>query len=800
LSALTATQGLTLDAVAPRAESLFRASQLRIFQYTDRLMAGLILAEWICAIGIAFFVTPYTWLGAQRQTNAHVYAAVFLGGIITGLPVALAIVQPGATATRYVIAVGQMLWSSLFIHLTGGRLETHFHIFGSLAFLAFYRDWKVLIPASLVVAADHFLGGLFWPQATYGVVAIEWWRFLEHVFWVVYIDFFLVIACIHSTREMREVSSGQAEVEALSESERRKSAEIEQMMLSLRESRTILACQSEATSEGILLASKEGKVLSFNRRYCEMWGISEKMTEDLDGLRAAAAQKVENPEAFFARVEELRHHPLEKFTDELWLRDGRRIERYTVPLRSEDGEHIGRGFYFRDVTERVRAERQVLALNAELEGRVEERTRALGAANHELGVTVADLRQIQEALRVSEARLLRLLESNIVGITISDTSGRIKEANGQFLRNLGYSREDLNKGRLRWDDLTPLHLREATEAALRELQSTGAAVPWETAQIRKDGSIMPIIMGSALVESPRGDEYIAFVLDISDRKRAEDALRRALLLDAENRRVLEATRLKSEFLANMSHELRTPLNAILGFTELVHDGETGPVTSEQQDLLSRVLTSGRHLLRLINDVLDLAKVESGKMDFYPETIDLYDLVGEVISILGATAIKSQVSVQMQIDPEVRTVIADASRLKQVLYNYVSNALKFSPPHARVAVRILPAGPEHFRIEVEDSGVGIKPEDLGRLFTEFQQLDAGLSKKYAGTGLGLVFSKRLVEAQGGSVGVRSVLGKGSVFHALLPRRTSGVPAVRILPAAPKNGAGLVLKDDLSVDGA
>src|SRR5207245_3553130 len=179
-----------------------------------------------------------------------------------------------------------------------------------------------------------------------------------------------------------------------------------------------------------------------------------------------------------------------------------------------------------------------------------------------------------------------------------------------------------------------------------------------------------------------------------------------------------------------------------------------------------------HLLRLINDALDLAKVESGKLDFRPESIDLAQVTGEVGAILRTTASEKQVRVEMAIDPAIGRVVLDPARLKQVLYNYLSNALKFTPAGSVVTVRTVPEGADFFRIEVHDTGDGIQPEELPRLFVEFQQLDAGAAKKHAGTGLGLALTKRIVEAQGGTVGVRSTPGAGSVFHAVLPRQATG----------------------------
>ena len=172
-----------------------------IRRQTDRTFAWLILAQWLVAILIAALYSPYAWEGKTRSIHVHLFTALFLGGSISSLPVFLAIRYPGAVLTRNVIAVAQMLWSSVLIHLTGGRIETHFHIFGSLAFLSFYRDWKVLIPATLVTAGDHIIRQFFWPESAFGVVNPGTFRFLEHAVWVLFEDVFLVLSCLQGEDE-----------------------------------------------------------------------------------------------------------------------------------------------------------------------------------------------------------------------------------------------------------------------------------------------------------------------------------------------------------------------------------------------------------------------------------------------------------------------------------------------------------------------------------------------------------------------------------------------------------------------
>ncbi|WP_182867320.1 sensor histidine kinase [Rhodopirellula sp. JC639] len=198
----------------PRADALFRAQQSLIHHRTDRLFAALMVIQWLAGIAAALWISPRTWSGAISQPHLHVWAAILLGGAITALPVLLAWKRPGHGLTRHVIAVGQMLTSALLIHLTGGRIETHFHIFGSLAFLACYRDWRVLCTATIVVAADHGLRGWLWPESVYGVIAGAPLRLVEHSGWVVFEDIFLIVTIRQSLADMRRNADHQAELES----------------------------------------------------------------------------------------------------------------------------------------------------------------------------------------------------------------------------------------------------------------------------------------------------------------------------------------------------------------------------------------------------------------------------------------------------------------------------------------------------------------------------------------------------------------------------------------------------------
>jgi len=215
------------DVIVQRANERLEAHRRALFEGTDRLFAWLMAGQWLFGILVAHFFSPYGWEGKVKTVHFHVWVAVLLGGALSSLPIALALLRPGWWVTRHVIAASQMLWSALLIHLSGGRIETHFHVFASLGILAFYRDWRVLGTATTVVIADHLARGILWPESVYGIVNPEWWRFLEHAFWVVFALAFLIWAGRKSLREMEQIAEGGAQLEALAEHEWRRTSVLE---------------------------------------------------------------------------------------------------------------------------------------------------------------------------------------------------------------------------------------------------------------------------------------------------------------------------------------------------------------------------------------------------------------------------------------------------------------------------------------------------------------------------------------------------------------------------------------------
>jgi PAS domain S-box-containing protein len=490
--------------------------------------------------------------------------------------------------------------------VTGGRIETHFHVFGSLAFLACYRDWKVLIPATLIVAVDHFVRGVWWPESVFGVVSASHFRWLEHAGWVLFEDVFLTIACLQGEAEMRSIAARTA---ALEDTDRWKTSIF------------------EAALEAVVGMDCEGRITEWNSK-----------AESLFGWIAAEV---------------------------------------------------------------------------------------IGKPLHEI--------IFPEEYREQHCQGLRAYREMGFGSTLN-----------------------------------------------RRI---------EISAIRRDGLEFPVELAITPILSHQQLTFCAFIRDITARRQGELDLRRA------KEAAEEANHAKSRFLANMSHEIRTPLNGILGFTELLRRKADRGDDDKRREFVETIERSGRHLLTVINDVLDLSKIEAGQITVDRVRCSPHEMIAEVVSILRVNAQEKGLSLNYSWDGDVpESIDSDPDRLRQILMNVVGNAIKFTE-QGSVTIQVnLERDSDRERtllkFKVKDSGVGISNDKLEVIFKPFVQADSSVTRLFGGTGLGLSISKRLCELLGGSIGVQSQPGLGSLFTFSIDAGRpqfgkSKIPITGdVIPSAPK----------------
>jgi PAS domain S-box-containing protein len=679
-----------------RAEELFDQHRQEIVRNTDRLFGRLMFFQWIAGILMALFVAPLAWTGQSSHVHIHVWAAIFLGGAISIFPMWMTYAWPGATINRYVISVAQTLMSALLIALTGGRIETHFHVFGSLVILSFYRDWRVLIPATIVVALDHFVRGIYWPYSVYGVLTASPLRSLEHAGWVIFEDVFLVISCLRSIREMRSIANRTAALEASEQGFRQifEEAPIGMGVVGLDESfnqvNTTL-CQMVGYSESEL-AQRTTMDITFEDDIPQG-------KQDAEGLLTGGPRS--SVEKRYVR----------KNGEVLW------ITRTACLMRDVDGQPRNFLIMVEDISERKRAEKALCESKLELE-----------AAYH--------------------ANQLIMDNSQDVICTI-DEWGRFVSVSAACEQLWGYTPAEL-LGRAYIDLVCPED-RAMTQQVAEVLMLDGKITDFVNRYTKKDGTLVDVLWSAAWSE--RDKTMFCVAHDVTERSQIEKALREA------KKEADRANHAKSEFLSRMSHELRTPLNAILGFGQLL---ERQNPTETQRTRIGHIINAGRHLLNLINEVLDISRVETGNLQLSLEPVCVADALEEALSLMRPLAAERRIEL-LTLEPLDQSyyVMADRQRFKQVLLNLLTNAVKYTPFDGKVTVSSSVTGRGAIRIVVSDTGAGISSEKLTRLFTPFDRLGAEQTG-VQGTGLGLALCQRLMQAMNGSVGANSTLGQGSTF--------------------------------------
>ena len=802
--------------IKQRSEQLYRNERTVLARRKDRMFAVLLVLEWLAGIALAAWSGRHTPIAHLGPVSVEMVAAAVLGGLFAGGPLFCILRRSHWSLTRHAVAVGQMLFSGLFIHLSGGRTEMHFHIFGSLAFLAFYRDWRVLVTASVVVAADQFARGMYWPASVFGPgVSNAPWRVCEHVAWVVFEDIFLIFGCVRGDEAMHTLSERQAEIEDSRSSVERavgeRTAQLAQSNRDLgrqnnerqRIEQELRAAQNELESrvrertaelgaanralkrqidEGrrteeelaravqrhrftndsvpqiVWTAGPDGKLDYFNRRFYEYTGLTVEQSHDGGWLSAIHPDDVKGP------VEAGRAALLAGEAHETELRI----------LRGQDGTyrwHLSRAIPMHD------ADGQIVQW--------------FGTATD-----IDDQKRARETAQRSEQRYRSLVAASAQIVWLADAECRITQDLPEWRAATGQRFDEIRD--YGWMNAIHADDRERAAELWRWALETRTVYENEHRLRMADGSYRHFMTRGVPVLEPDGSvrEWIGTSADVTDRKHAEEVVRRAQedletrvkdrtaqltetnrilhqqvterkriedeLAEARDQALRSAT-LKSQFLANMSHEIRTPMNGVIGMTSLLLDTN---VTEEQREYIETIRTSGDSLLAIINDILDFSKIEAGKLDFEELDLDVQATVEGAIDLLAEKAQAKGLDLACRVLEDVpRQLRGDPGRLRQILVNLVGNAIKFTAK-GKVLVHVakLQETPRDAQIciQVSDTGIGMNEEGVRNLFQAFVQADGSMTRKYGGTGLGLAISKQLVELMGGQIGVESKPGEGSMF--------------------------------------
>jgi PAS domain S-box-containing protein len=516
---------------------------------------------------------------------------------------------------------------------------------------------------------------------------------------------------------------------------------------------------------------KKGRLVRWNS---VLGNLNNLTPDDERGLDSLKNIHEDDKELISAKIAETFEKGVSEAEARIITKDGLRHFLFTGRRIDADGPPyiVGTGI---DITERKSAQFRLEEYKKNLEDIVKERTAQLTGINETLLFEIKERKKIEGILTESEKKYRDLVEGANSVILRWTKDGCITFINRFAQKFFGYSEEEI-LGKNIIGTIVPGV--ESTGRNLASLMGSLIKDPKayavnENENIKKNGERVWIAWTNTpiLDQEDQIIEVLSVGNDITRLKVAEDRLKSTLdELEIAKEHAEESDRLKSAFLATMSHELRTPLNSIIGFTGIILQGYVGPLNDEQIKQLNMVKNSANHLLSLINDVLDISKIEAGQLQVSLQPFHLRDLVEKAVEYSRPAADKKSLSLSVSISPDVAIVVSDYRRVEQILLNLLSNAIKFTE-HGNIGVECLKAD-SFVQISVSDSGIGIKEEDMNKLFKAFQQVDAGTTRRYDGTGLGLHICQKLTELLNGRIWATSIWGIGSTFSFTLPNEKDG----------------------------
>jgi PAS domain S-box-containing protein len=789
MQTMTGTESFN-GAETSRSNALFQEAENIVHRRTDRLFAALMVLQWLAGIGAALWISPKTWIGATSYIHWHVWAAIFLGGLIGSLPVFLAFRQPGKALTRHTIAIAQMCFSALLIHLTGGRLETHFHIFGSLAFLAFYRDWRVLVSATAVVALEHFLGGIFWPQSVFGVLTPSYWRWLEHAGWVLFEDTFLIISIRQSLKEMLGLAERQASLEAVNVNIERKVAqrteelthqiaEREKVEKSLHESQAFYHSLVDQLPAGVFRKDTEGRFAFANAWFCR---IKDLKPEQILGktpqeLAAAELQKrgVENSgegwEITLATRGTTDHESIMRGEKQIEVEekypqlDGKSICLHVVktPVFGLNGKIIGSQGVLFDVTERKRME---------------------------------------EDLNFERSLLRALMESSDNRIYFKDAESRFVRVSASMAQSFKLETANELIGKCDRDFFSDEHARQAFEDEQAIIRTGVPIVGKMEKETWPDGHVTWALSSKMPFRNVRGDIVGTFGIskDITALKEAEEKLAEV------HRQLVDASRQAgmAEVATSVLHNVGNVLNSVNVSSSLIsekmrnskvsnlaravkliqgHENDLADFFGNDprgkqlpgylQDLATHLVQEQERILQeagsLADNITHIKEIVAMQQSYAKatgvlESLKPVDLVEDAIRMNTGAMTRHNVKIEREF-AEVAPFLTEKHKVLQILVNLIRNAKYACDDSGRedkqITLRIF-NGDGRIKISVRDNGIGIPAENMTKIFGH------GFTTRKEGHGFGLHSGALAAKDLGGKlIAFSEGPGLGSTFTLELP---------------------------------